>query len=66
MADVNDNSPIFPQESYRLELSESLPVGTAVTNLFATDEDFGSNGQVSYTVVSQYSSVEGTIYSSKC
>lgn len=48
-----------------LELSESLAIGTPVTNLLATDEDFGSNGQVIYTVVSQFSSAEGTIYNSK-
>lgn len=65
IADVNDNSPIFPQDSYSLELSESLPVGTVITNLFATDEDFGTNGQVTYRVASQTSNEEGTIFGSK-
>ena len=55
MADVNDNSPVFSMESYALELSESLPVGTPIINLVATDEDFGTNGQVNYAVASQSS-----------
>lgn len=38
-----------------LELSESLPVGTPIINLVATDEDFGTNGQVNYAVASQSS-----------
>ena len=42
-------------ESYVLELSESLPVGTPIINLVATDEDFGTNGQVNYAVASQSS-----------
>ena len=42
-------------ESYALELSESLPVGTPIINLVATDEDFGTNGQVNYAVTSQSS-----------
>ena len=42
-------------ESYALELSESLPVGTPIINLVATDEDFGTNGQVNYAVASQSS-----------
>ena len=65
MSDINDNSPMFPQETYAIELSESVPVGTPVTNLFATDDDFGSNGQVLYTIASQSSSITETIYSSK-
>ena len=66
VTDVNDNFPVFPQKSHTLALSESLTIGTPIINLFATDEDFGSNGQVNYTIVSQSSSAEGVIYNSKC
>ena len=48
-----------------LELSESLPVGTAVTSIVATDEDFGTNGQVNYAIASQYSSANDIIFNSK-
>ena len=66
VADVNDNSPMFSRESYTLEVSESLPVGTPITNIVATDDDFGSNGQVNYTIVSEFSSANGITYDSKC
>lgn len=65
IADVNDNSPVFSMESYALELSESLPIGTPIINLVATDEDFGTNGQVNYAVASQSSGVNNVISNGK-
>jgi hypothetical protein len=52
-------------ESYVLELSESLPVGTPIINLVATDEDFGTNGQVNYSVASQSSGANNIMFNSK-
>ena len=65
IADVNDNSPVFSRESYTLELSESLPVGTPITNIVATDEDFGTNGQVNYAIFSQSSGENDIMFNSK-
>lgn len=52
-------------ESYGLELSESLPIGTPIINLVATDEDFGTNGLVNYAVASQFSSPNDVMFNSK-
>lgn len=53
MSDVNDNSPVFQTDFINLPLSESIVVGTPVLNLLATDADFGLNGQVNYTIISE-------------
>ncbi len=60
MTDVNDNSPIFPVETIPLTLSESLPIESFILNLVATDNDFGINAQLNYTIVSE-TTATGTI-----
>ena len=65
VSDVNDNSPIFSRERYMLELSESLPIGTPVTSIVATDEDFGTNGLVNYAIASQHLNANDVIFDSK-
>ena len=61
VSDVNDNDPIFQTDTIRLTLSESFPVGSALLNLVATDSDFGSNGVVNYTILSEESQAGGLI-----
>ncbi|MFT7803874.1 protocadherin-16-like [Arapaima gigas] len=46
--DVNDNSPVFQQRSYTVDIPENAPVGSPVLKVTATDEDQGSNGKVLY------------------
>ncbi|XP_062835558.1 protocadherin gamma-B1 isoform X30 [Anolis carolinensis] len=46
--DVNDNSPVFSQELYTVNLKENTPRGSLVVQVKATDKDAGSNGQVTY------------------
>lgn len=53
VSDINDNVPSFQSNFTTLTLSESLPIGTAILNLVATDSDFGSNGLVNYTILSE-------------
>lgn len=65
VSDINDNAPIFQSSFNNLTLSESLPVSTAILNLVATDSDFGSNGLVSYSVLSERSEAGGIIAASK-
>ena len=49
--DVNDNTPKFMPELYRVQVLEDLPVGTVVATLFARDPDFGISGSVRYSFV---------------
>ncbi|XP_039976521.1 protocadherin alpha-3-like [Xiphias gladius] len=49
VSDVNDNPPVFTQDSYLVELKENSPFGTTVIHVNATDMDEGSNGEVVYS-----------------
>ena len=62
VTDINDNSPVFPTDTLNISISESLPVDTAVLNLAATDNDFGLNAQIVYSIVLEESDA-GTLTS---
>lgn len=49
--DVNDNSPTFTQSVNFGTFNESVPNGTLVLQVLATDPDFGPNGTVVYSLV---------------
>ncbi|XP_008419094.2 protocadherin-10-like [Poecilia reticulata] len=49
VSDVNDNPPVFSQESYIVSIKENSPPGTTVIQVSATDLDEGSNGEVMYS-----------------
>ncbi|XP_049455634.1 cadherin-23 isoform X4 [Epinephelus fuscoguttatus] len=49
--DVNDNRPIFLQNSYETSILESVPRGTSILQVQATDADQGENGQVLYRIL---------------
>uniref|UniRef100_A0A8C5W734 Cadherin domain-containing protein n=1 Tax=Leptobrachium leishanense TaxID=445787 RepID=A0A8C5W734_9ANUR len=46
--DVNDNYPVFGQDTYRISLKEDATNGFQVLRLNATDEDEGTNAQITY------------------
>ncbi|XP_074530895.1 cadherin-related family member 2-like [Halichoeres trimaculatus] len=50
--DVNDNSPEFPQATYRLNVTENADVGTVVANISATDADAPDteNSQIMFSI----------------
>ncbi|XP_067898848.1 protocadherin Fat 4 [Heterodontus francisci] len=48
--DVNDNTPIFQQLLYEVEISENTLSGIDLIQLTATDLDEGANGQVRYHI----------------
>uniref|UniRef100_A0A8C9TL15 Cadherin-related 23 n=1 Tax=Scleropages formosus TaxID=113540 RepID=A0A8C9TL15_SCLFO len=50
--DVNDNRPIFLQNSYETSILESVPQGTSLLQVQATDADQGENGRVLYRILS--------------
>ncbi|KAM4620340.1 protocadherin Fat 3 [Polymixia lowei] len=48
--DVNDNKPAFETNTYVATVMEGMPVGTRVVQVRALDPDWGSNGQVTYSL----------------
>ncbi|CAH0714413.1 unnamed protein product, partial [Brenthis ino] len=48
--DVNDNPPIFDQSDFSVSLNESVPPGTTVLKVTATDSDLGDNSKITYEV----------------
>ncbi|XP_076996135.1 protocadherin-18 isoform X2 [Tamandua tetradactyla] len=55
ISDSNDNSPVFEQQSYIIQLLENSPVGTLLIDLNATDPDEGANGKIVYSFSSHVS-----------
>ncbi|XP_045579912.1 protocadherin alpha-3 isoform X3 [Salmo salar] len=48
--DVNDNKPVFSQDTYSVTLQENAPIGTVVVKVRATDLDEGLNRVVEYSL----------------
>ncbi|XP_064527530.1 protocadherin beta-15-like [Pseudopipra pipra] len=46
--DVNDNTPVFTQDRYTVQVLENAPEGSVVLTVLATDQDAGTNGDISY------------------
>ncbi|XP_051789733.1 protocadherin alpha-7-like [Erpetoichthys calabaricus] len=49
VGDINDNAPVFLEETYSVTLEENAPLGTLVLKVNASDLDEGSNGEVVYS-----------------
>uniref|UniRef100_A0A8C0WHS4 Cadherin domain-containing protein n=1 Tax=Castor canadensis TaxID=51338 RepID=A0A8C0WHS4_CASCN len=50
LSDINDNKPIFKESFYRLNVSESAPIGTSIGRILAYDSDIGENAQMVYSI----------------
>jgi len=48
--DINDNSPRFLQNLYRINVNEDIFVGSKILDIKATDEDSDINGLVTYNI----------------
>ncbi|XP_030594964.1 protocadherin Fat 4 [Archocentrus centrarchus] len=48
--DVNDNTPSFSQNIYDIEIEENTLTGTDVIQVFASDADDGTNGQIRFSI----------------
>ncbi|XP_078597383.1 protocadherin Fat 4-like [Branchiostoma floridae x Branchiostoma japonicum] len=48
--DVNDNPPVFDPHVYYVSLLESTSIGAAVTQLTCTDNDEGTNADMTYFI----------------
>ena len=51
--DINDNKPSFSEEAYSVSVSESLPTGSTILVVSATDKDIGPNGQIVYSLATK-------------
>ncbi|XP_054890595.1 cadherin-related family member 2 isoform X2 [Poeciliopsis prolifica] len=67
--DTNDNSPTFPQDTYKISVAEHSPVGTEVKIVTADDPDTMDAGNITYSLlpesILQYFDVEqktGKVY----
>ncbi|XP_077154662.1 protocadherin Fat 3 isoform X5 [Ranitomeya variabilis] len=52
LEDANDNTPEFQQTSYEAFVNETVPVGTSVLLVLASDKDKGENGYITYSIAS--------------
>ncbi|XP_073685644.1 protocadherin gamma-A12-like isoform X41 [Garra rufa] len=51
VSDVNDNPPVFVQQSYSAYINENNKPGTSVCSVSANDPDWRQNGTVLYSLV---------------
>uniref|UniRef100_A0A8C5MGQ5 Cadherin domain-containing protein n=1 Tax=Leptobrachium leishanense TaxID=445787 RepID=A0A8C5MGQ5_9ANUR len=49
ITDANDNFPLFTQEVYKVSVSENTPINSTLLHVTATDQDEGSNAQITYS-----------------
>ena len=49
--DVNDEIPIFSQNTYTPSINENIVEGTRILTVTATDKDTGPNGEITYQIV---------------
>ena len=48
--DINDNSPTFIHNNQYQSISEDTGIGVSIAQFVASDRDFGSNGEVMYSI----------------
>ncbi|NXT95411.1 PCD23 protein, partial [Anhinga rufa] len=69
--DENDHNPLFAKSQYQISVREDLEEGSAILDLFASDEDEGLNGEVTYCLIDDtfgafaINSVTGSIVTTK-
>ncbi|NXU38377.1 PCDGD protein, partial [Drymodes brunneopygia] len=49
VTDANDNPPVFTKEIYKVRLMENLPEGSLAFRVKATDNDEGTNAEITYS-----------------
>ncbi|KAM6073174.1 protocadherin-23 [Theristicus caerulescens] len=69
--DENDHNPLFAKTQYQISVREDLEEGSAILDLFASDEDDGLHGEVTYSLIDDtfgafaIDSVTGSIVTTK-
>ena len=49
--DVNDNSPEFTNSSQTVTINDRTPIGTNIASVLCTDNDIGTNAEISYHIL---------------
>ncbi|XP_045080327.1 protocadherin gamma-C5-like isoform X24 [Coregonus clupeaformis] len=62
LSDVNDNTPIFSQFSYSVDITENNTPGALILTVSAFDQDLGQNAHLSFSILE--SEVQGSPVSS--
>ncbi|XP_053541473.1 protocadherin alpha-2 isoform X3 [Ictalurus punctatus] len=62
VVDVNDNTPTFSKQLYKVRVSENTPTGTTLIKLAATDLDEGVNGEIVYSLIERDSSTSSRLF----
>ncbi|XP_045080307.1 protocadherin alpha-7-like [Coregonus clupeaformis] len=61
--DVNDNSPFFSEQLYKVQVPENVPSGATILTLNATDFDEGVNGDIVYSLTTNEDSENTEMFS---
>ena len=48
--DVNDCAPVFSEESYNIQVPETLPPGSVIVKVEASDQDTGVNQEIEFSL----------------
>ncbi|XP_077103388.1 protocadherin gamma-C5-like isoform X3 [Siphateles boraxobius] len=51
LSDVNDNAPVFSQNSYSVDVAENNAPVTPIVSVSASDPDVGDNARLSYSIL---------------
>ena len=55
--DENDNPPVFQQLFYHFNITENSPTQQLIGSVLAEDNDVSNNGNVTYTIISNFVSI---------
>lgn len=55
LIDVNDNPPVFIQNSFSANIGEDMLIGESILEVSATDSDSGNNSLIFYEVANEFS-----------
>ena len=59
--DENDNSPVFAQSEYIMNVLQDVPVAFELGRVLATDRDQNTNGRIRYSIIDDTSAGEVTL-----
>lgn len=51
--DINDHAPVFEKAWYTFDINEGVYAGSVLGKITATDEDYGQNANISYSIQSE-------------